>query len=133
MGMVDYMTHPLKTILLVVIMLLGSSQAGFAQDYDKGVRAFIAGDYPTALKEWRPLAEQGNVDAQWWLGGMYALGQGVIQDNVYAHIWYNIAASNGYEDAKAFRDALAKEMTPSQIEKAQRLARECMRKEYKGC
>ena len=34
-----------------------------AQDWDKGNDAFEAGDYATALKEWRPLAEQGNIDA----------------------------------------------------------------------
>ena len=43
------------------------------------------------------------------------------------------AASNGDEDGGKNRDKVAKEMTASQIEKAQNLARECIRKEYKGC
>ena len=34
-----------------------------AQDYQKGYDAYQAGDDATALKEWRPLAEQGNIDA----------------------------------------------------------------------
>ena len=34
-----------------------------AQDFAKGYDAYQAGDYATALKEWRPLAEQGNIDA----------------------------------------------------------------------
>ena len=29
------------------------------------------------------------------LGEMYAQGQGVMRDNVYAHMWANLAASNG--------------------------------------
>ncbi len=64
---------------------------------------------------------------------MYALGQGVPQDFVYAHMWLNIAASNGHENAGKARDEVAKLMTPAQIEKAQDLARECVRKKYKGC
>ena len=61
------------------------------------------------------------------------LGQGVKKDYVYAHMWGNIAASNGYEDGGKLRDLFAEEMTSSQIEKAQELARECIRKKYKGC
>jgi hypothetical protein len=64
---------------------------------------------------------------------MYAKGRGVIQDNVYAHMWGNIAASNGNEKGGKVRDLAAKQMTPSQLETAQNLARECVRKNYKGC
>jgi len=64
---------------------------------------------------------------------MYGNGTGVIQDNVYAHMWWNIAASSGDKDASENRDIVANRMTPSQIETAQRLARECVRKKYKGC
>jgi|TARA_Y100000031_G_scaffold108637_1_gene119510 hypothetical protein len=67
------------------------------------------------------------------LGFMYGTGQGVIQDNVYAHMWWNIAASQGYKDAMENRDIVAKHMSPSQIETAKKLARECVRKNYKGC
>ena len=42
-----------------------------AQDFEKGFAAYIAGDYATALKELRPLAEQGNDWAQHYLGKMY--------------------------------------------------------------
>ena len=80
------------------------------------------------LREWTPLAEQGVASAQFNLGLMYGLGRGVIQDNVYAHLWGNIAASNGKEGGGKLRDLVAKEMTPSQLEKAQDLARECVRK-----
>ena len=31
------------------------------------------------MREWRPLAEQGNADAQCALGGMYGNGQGVLK------------------------------------------------------
>ena len=45
-------------------------------------------------------------------------------------MWGNIAASNGSENGGKFRDAVAKKMTATQIEKAQDLARECVRKKY---
>jgi len=57
----------------------------------------------------------------------------VKKDYVYAHMWGNIAASNGNENGGKLRDLFAEEMTAAQIEKAQELARECVRKEYKGC
>ena len=48
-------------------------------------------------------------------------------------MWFNISASSGSEKGKGLKDLLTEEMTPSQIEKAQRLARECVKKNYKGC
>ena len=77
--------------------------------------------------------DQGNALAQSLLGVMYAKGRGVPQDNLYAHMWFNIAASSGDKDASKGRDITAKEMTAPQIAKAQELAYECVRKEYKGC
>ena len=71
--------------------------------------------------------------AQSDLGGMYGNGQGVLLDDVRAHIWWNIAASSGDEMAVINRGIVAKQMTPAQIAKAQKLARECVRKKYKGC
>ena len=64
---------------------------------------------------------------------MYYKGQGVIQDNVYAHMWWNIAASSGIKSAVKYRDFVAKRMNSNQIETAQKLAHQCVRKNYKGC
>ena len=47
---------------------------------DEGVAAYKRGDYATALREWRPLAKQGNAKAQFVLGVMYDKGRGVPQD-----------------------------------------------------
>jgi len=62
-----------------------------AQDWNKGVDAYNAGDYATALQEWRPLAEQGDADAQFILGGMYLNGRGVPQDYDEAVKWFRLA------------------------------------------
>lgn len=79
----------------------------------------------------RKAADQGKVDTQILLGGMYILGLGVPQDYVQAHLWYNLAAAGSLPEdadhrkmAAAERDKLAAKMTPAQIAEAQRLARE---------
>jgi uncharacterized protein len=85
-------------------------------------------DDKTAVRWYRLAAEQGDADAQFNLGVMYGKGEGVIQDDVMAHMWFNIATANGSENGAKGRDIAAKNMTPSQD-----LARECVRKKYKGC
>jgi TPR repeat protein len=55
---------------------------------------------------------------------MYNEGQGVPEDFVQAHKWYNLATVNGDKPAAELRDALAKQMTPAQIAEAKNLARE---------
>ena len=68
-------------------------------DFKAGENAYHRGDYATALREWRPLAEQGESRAQFHLGLLYADGQGVPQDYVQARQWYEKAAVQG--DASA--------------------------------
>ena len=62
---------------------------------DEGKAAYRQGDYATAIREWRPLAEQGNVEAQYQLGFMYENSQGVPQDYTKAVGWYRKAAEQG--------------------------------------
>jgi len=99
--------------------------------YDNGKG--VPQDYKTAVKWYRLAAEQGDTLAQYNLGLMYGNGQGVIQDYIRAHMWWNIAAKSGHKNASKNRDIIAKRMNSNQIEKAQKLARECARKKYKGC
>ena len=80
------------------------------------------GCYATALKLWRPLAEQGYALAQHNLGVMYGKGWGVTQNHVLAHMWWNLAAAQGRKGAARNRDKVAAMMTPAQIAEAQRLA-----------
>ncbi len=64
-------------------------------DFQAGLDAYKRGDYDTAMTEWRPLAEQGDADAQWFLGSMYYQGKGVPQDDQEAVRWYRQAADQG--------------------------------------
>ena len=76
----------------------------------------------------RARAEQGVADAQSDLGYMYANGEGVPQDDVQAHMWFNLAASRLTsalrEIAVQGRDRVADRMTPEDRSEAQRLASE---------
>jgi len=59
--------------------------------YEKGKG--VPQNSKTAVKWITLAAEQGYAPAQYNLGWKYYEGKGVIQDNVYAHMWWNIAAS----------------------------------------
>ena len=67
---------------------------------DEGVAAYDRRDYETALREFRPLAEQGNAKAQYNLGLMYYDGKGFPQDYAEAVKWYRKAAEQGYAKAQ---------------------------------
>ena len=93
----------------------------------------VSQDYKEAVRWYRRAAEQGYARAQYNLANRYYYGEGVIKDIVYAHMWKNISASNGIDEAREELKTIEKEMTTSDISEAQRLARECVRKNYKGC
>lgn len=77
----------LKLMLLPVMVV--------AQDLEVAITAVEAGDYATALRQWRPLAEQGNEWAQFGLGWMYAEGKGVPLDYTKGVRWYRLSAEQG--------------------------------------
>ena len=79
-----------------ILGLMAPAWAGFY----KGVAAYNRGDYATALRELRPLAEQGVAEAQLNLALMYANGRGVPQDYAEAMKWYRKAAEQGHAEAQ---------------------------------
>jgi TPR repeat protein len=116
-----------------ISLVLAAPVGAVAQDYSKGLAAFEAGDYGAALQEWRPLAEQGDDWAQYSLGQMYRLGDGVLQDYVLSHMWYNISGANGYAASSDSRDLVVQTMTREQLADAQERARRCMESNYQDC
>ncbi len=160
-----------RIAIALVLALLALPATG--QDFQKGLAAAMRGDYATVLREWRPLAEQGDVKAQYNLGFMYQLGQGVLQDYGEAAKWYRKAAEQGSFTAMSYlggmyvegkgvpqnfvlahmwfsifvdvgqvslsdrartarkRHRIAMRMSPAQIAKAQKLAREWREKHKK--
>ncbi len=118
------MRHMVFALALTMTLV----SAAVAGPFEDGLAAHDRGDYATALRLWRPLAEQGTADAQHMLGIMYANGRGVPQNDVQAHMWFNLAASRApaseRDEAIKMRNVAASNMTPAQIAEAQKLARE---------
>ena len=59
-------TFATASVVLLFVLGASSARAGF----DEGLAAHRRGDYATALREWRPLAQQGYASAQYNLGSM---------------------------------------------------------------
>jgi TPR repeat protein len=91
------MRNLLCAVVTAVILAGGPA---IAQDYNEGVAAFQDGDYATALKNWMPLAESEDADAQRNIGAMYQRGLGVPQSDAEAVKWYRRAAENGHPRAQ---------------------------------
>lgn len=56
------------------------------------------------IKVWHERAEQGDVDAQFYLGECYYYGRGVEKSLTEAKKWYQEAAAQGYEQAQQMLD-----------------------------
>ena len=65
-----------------------------------GYQSYLKGDYNAAYREWLPLAELGDVEAQYNIGVLHDEGAGVDQDLVCAAMWYRKAAEQGFIDAQ---------------------------------
>jgi TPR repeat protein len=89
----------LRAILLALALTLSAAPVA-AGPIEDGVAAHERGDYETALRLIRPLAEQGDAKAQYNLGIMYDNGVGVPQDYVEAVKWYRMAAEQGFAGAQ---------------------------------
>jgi TPR repeat protein len=93
------MRMSLRFPIAVVLSIVCLAVPAWA-DYKAGEDAYNRGDFATALREWRPLAEQGDALAQYNLGVLYRKGRGVPQDDVQARQWYEKAAAQGQAKAQ---------------------------------
>lgn len=80
-------------------------------------------DHKAAVKCYQRAAEQGDADAQFNLGVMFYNGEGVPQDDKAAYAWFIIAAAQGHSNATEARDLIAKELSPTDLSKAQDLSK----------
>ena len=81
-----------------------------------------------SIPERQKTAEAGDAKAQGSLGGMYYFGDGVPKDYASAYAWYKLAAYHGEKFGANMSDRVSKEMTPEQIDKAQDLYKELLKK-----
>ncbi|MEP7209739.1 MAG: hypothetical protein ABI740_02785 [Alphaproteobacteria bacterium] len=62
------------------------------------------------------------------VGLIYSEGMGVVTDVLAAHKWFNLAASRGHREARVCRQEMAEMLSATDVIKAQRAAREWMKK-----
>ena len=91
---------------LCVFAMLICGNLSAAADLESAKHAYEQKDYAAALKEFTPLAEQGNADAQLFLGKMYMLGQGVLKDQDRAIKYFKASAAHDNADAQFFLGAM---------------------------
>lgn len=91
-----------KWVLCAAALAAISVGAGSASaDVRAGIEAWRAGNYEAAIREWRPLADRGDADAQFNLGQAYRLGRGVPANLPLALEWFEKAARQGHAQAEA--------------------------------
>ena len=89
-----------KKIIGLTLKMLLSSELAVAADFDKGKKAYESNDGVTALLEFMPLAEEGHIDAQFWLGDMFDWGTAVEKNSKTAVKWWDKAARQGHAMAQ---------------------------------
>ena len=124
----------MRVIAIITIKVFFLSvQSVCAQSFDKGFAAYMVGEYSIARIEWRRRAQLGSVTSMANLGNLYEVGAGVLQSNIFAHQWYNLAASNGDVTARESKKLVEEKMTSLQISTAVALAKKCMISGYVNC
>ncbi len=82
-------------ISLLFFCLFFFSASIYAATYEEGKQAYLSQDYQLALEILKPLAEDGNSQAQITLGLMYDYGHGVEKNSSESIKWYRMAAEQG--------------------------------------
>ena len=113
------MNLTLKHAAATIILMLSLAAPLVAGPLEDGYSAYTRGDFVTAMRIMRPLAEQGHATAQTVVGLMHYFNYG---DYVSAHMWFSLAAAQGHAFAEMFLRDTADKMTPDQIAEAQKLA-----------
>lgn len=104
----------------LAVVLVALSLPAWAQ-YQAGLDAFNRGDYATAFREFKTLAEQGDVSAQFLIGAMYAEGEGVPRDYGEAASWFLKAAEQGSAQGQFGLGAMYDQGTGVQVDFAEAL------------
>ena len=87
------------TLTLATIFCLAFTPLA-AQNFEKGMAAAEAGDFATAYKEWLPLAKEGDSEAQFYLGILYEIGEGVPKNQAEAVKWFKLSAEQDHIKAQ---------------------------------
>jgi len=82
-----------KLLVTLTFSLLFSNAV--AADYNSAYETYISKDYKAAFKEMLPFAQDGHVDAQYWVAAMYRDGNGIQKNLPAALQWFTKSAGQG--------------------------------------
>jgi len=107
----------MRDTIRAAVMVLAIALAGpvMADQGEDGRLAYKRHDYATAIRLWRPLADQGDAKAQLLLGSMYQKGEGVSQNFVVAVKWYRLSANQGDATAPVLLGERSGEEAPAAL------------------
>lgn len=89
----------MRSMVALIALLLPLSVAA---DMREGLEAASRGDYAEALRQFKPIAEQGDAEAQHFLGVIYRYGRGVKIDHTEAAKWFRMSAEQGNPEAQFY-------------------------------
>lgn len=113
----QYMEQSAKEGLAVAALYLG-------RIYMTGEEPNVPVNYGKALNWLDSPARKGHSEAQYYLGQMFYQGLGVSKNKIKAYAWLNLAAAQGNDHAGLIRNQLAIELSPNELEQAQKLSLE---------
>ena len=87
-------------LCLTFAVLLFGAGVSWSADFQKELTAYESGDFATALREWKPLAEKDDAPSQTMMGSLFMIGSGVPQNYVEAAKWFRLAADQGFPAAQ---------------------------------
>ena len=96
-----------------------TAQLFLGSAYENGLG--VSQNYSKAIYWYQKAAEQNDADAQYFLGFMYGTGKGIAQNQKIAYILLNLAVSNGSNTAINNRNTALGNLSPSELEDAQRI------------
>ena len=99
--MSDKRPIPLRFPIALLLSLVCFAVPAWA-DFQAGMDAKNRGDFAKALREWQPLANQGEARAQFYLGMLYENGDGVPEAYGKAREWYEKSAVQGDANAQFY-------------------------------
>jgi len=82
----------MRRLIASFLLLISISPSSFADDLEDAIATLRRGDYTEALIAFRKLADQGDAEAQYFVGSAYNLRVGVPKDYAEAAKWYRMAA-----------------------------------------
>src|SRR5438876_679133 len=96
------MRNTWKAVFVTIILAFSLCAPAMAGPSEDAEAAWMRGDYATAERLYRSLAEQGKASAQHFLAKMYENGQAVSRNSAEAAKWYRRAAEQGHSGAQFY-------------------------------